>query len=414
MLLLILACAAPVSDTGTPTTTDPVDARRIVLQWVEGWPGDSWEQSRQGLWWALSNLGAVPPADESGLTVLDDDGDRVRFELDLQAVGLDDASPLTAATEPVLRSGEYQMLGHVDIGRWLMATLFEPWRYYAITEACPTLEGWQATRQTEATVSYGVTLSQLTPGDRLLTFQPDPSTTTGIGFLAQEGTGSLDDDSFQPVEAETVDSMGNGRQRFAVYDSQGRLAPAADPTLSPAGQPGRCMWCHEGHLMTGNPDNPTSPGHLSYTEFEAQLAAMQAVMDGVRDQTAVPFSWADQADVHTWQELLTESFLHPSPARVAREWQVSEAEVLELVDARGMELAESEEYPDFGLLLRRDQVDDALSAWLPALVARDDHPWSGLAAETWAPVPTLTSARELDPQATGLSGAGLALPSCLP
>ena len=42
--------------------------------------------------------------------------------------------------------------------------------------------------------------------------------------------------------------------------------PAADPAHSPAGQPGRCQWCHEGHLMIGQPQ-PEIDGYLGYDEW---------------------------------------------------------------------------------------------------------------------------------------------------
>jgi len=406
LLLLFLACADPGADTG-------VLPAEIRLAWVSAWPGDSWERSRLGLWWALSDLGAVPPADEAGLTVLEADQDRVLYTLDLERVGLSPAAAqaLEQAAAPVRDSGEYAFRGSVDTGRFLMATLFEPWRYYAITGACATLGEWQERRRPAEAQDYAVTLSQLTSGDRLLRLGRDPEVDR-IALEAGEGTGSLAEGSFTATEHETVDAMANGRQRFAVYDDQGLLLPAS--RVSPAGQPGRCMWCHQGHLMTGDPANPELPGFLPTADFAQAVGVLQARMEARREQVPVPFDWADQGEVHTWQELLSETFLRPSPARVAREWRVDEGEVGAIVAERGMTLALNEEHPDQGEVLVRAEVDAALAELLPELTARPEHPWYGRDPALWAPVPTLPSARELDPDAAELSGAGLPLPRCQP
>jgi len=140
------------------------------------------------------------------------------------------------------------------------------------------------------------------------------------------------------------------------------------------------MWCHEQHLMN-TVEQPELEGSVSWDEFSTQIETQQALIDAAReqDQTATDFT---EHEVHAWSEQLVENFLSPSADRVALEWELSLEEVQALVESLPLATHTSEEYPDFGLLLTRSEVDAASA--------------QALGLEDYTPLATLPSSRDLD------------------
>lgn len=388
---------------GTPQPEPDASAERALpLLWIRGEDAETWDMARAGLWWSISLLGGAP-ADEAAITVIDADADRVRYTLDLDAAGFseDALGALDLAVAPLLRSDEREVFGGIDTGRLLMRTLYSPWRYYAITGACDTLPAWSAPRLDGISARFAVTDSLLVPGDREIELRPDPARFDELAFQAAEGEGSLADGSFEAAEHEVLDLMANGQQRFALYGRDGALIPSS--TASEAGQPGRCMWCHEDRIQIISAGNADLDGYLTLEQFEFQLSAAQALMDQVRTAAASPVPWSER-EVHAYGERLTEHFLSPSADRLSREWGVPEATVAALLAA--LPTHESEEYPELPPLYRRADVDAALSALLPALSTMSALDLAPQPPAGFTPAPVLPSARELDPADWGaLDGA---------
>ena len=377
LLLNLSLCAC--SGTASP---EPDDGRSLQIRWIQGHEDDSWSRSKAGLWWSLSQLGAVPNADESALVVNEESETWVEFSLDFDEVGLSESALITVddVLDELKHSDPYQRFGSADLGRVLMRLLYEPWRYYAITGACTQISDWQRQRLGDQTASFSITESMLIDGHRLLQYRPDPAEMGQIAWLAQEGTGSLEDGSFITETFEVVDVLPNGQPRYALYDASGTLIPAPAEAESPIGQPGRCMWCHEQHLM-GTVEQPELKGSVSWSEFSAQINTQQDLIDGFRDEDQSATNFAD-TQVHAWSEQLVETFLFPSVARVAQEWQMGEPTVQALIDSRDLTLHTSEEYPEFGPLLYRSEVDELAK--------------TALADPNYQPLPTLPSSRNLD------------------
>ncbi len=323
--LALVGCAG-ASDAASALDSGSPPPLSVPLWWIPSVGDSDWESARAGLWWALSNLGASPPAGEGGLIleaepVEADDG--VRFTLDLGAVGFADAAllPLADALQPVRVAAERE--GSVDLGRFLLATLYDPSRYYAITGACPTLVGWRTARQSADPLLYAVTLSLLVEGDRRISLNPiavNPvnRSVDALAYAAEEGEGSLAAGDFHPLETEVVDLFPTGQQRFAIYDEFGALRAAS---ASGAGQPGKCIWCHETSLQRGTSANPGVPGYLTSAAFMEAIDAAEGVMEAARHAAPGAVRW-DEPLVHEWAERLTLSFLEPSASRVAIEWGI--------------------------------------------------------------------------------------------
>ncbi len=378
LVLLLHACKAPGN---VPVLHE--DPLVVPLWWIPGADALTWDEARAGMWWGLSNLGAAPPADEGALTGIEQTDEGVTFTLDLGAAGFPPARlpAVAAALAPVRAAAAIE--GPVDLGRFLLATLYDPGRYYAITGACPTVEAWRAARQAPEPGLYAVTVSLLVEGHRLVELNPAPAPPASdpfasdplseLGWLASEGEGSLADGTFEALEFETVDVMPNGQQRFAVYDADGALRAAG--AESRAGQPGKCMWCHELHVQRGTSTNPSAEGYLPYEAFEAEVEAAEALLATARAGTPSAVDWA--YDTHEWAEKLTLALLEPSPERVAREWGVS----VDTVHAEGLPTHPHGEFSEWGPLYDRADVDRARADREPG----------------WAPLPTPPSDRDLDP-----------------
>lgn len=412
MRRLALTLTLPLLGCARPKQADAPADGALPLIWARGYEGDTLERSLEGLWWQLSLLGASPPADGRAVEIVEEEADRARLLLDPQAAGFDEAglAAMEEAVAGLAESDEARLFGGVDLGRALMRTLYSPWRYYAITGACRTLEGWRAARSREPLGAFAVNDSLLVAGEREIALNLDPAGWAEVAMEAAEGEGSLHDGSFAALEHETLDLMSNGQQRFAVYDVDGEILPAA--TASAAGQPGRCMWCHEGDMQVLSPGNTPVDGYLTPEEFLAQLSLADAALATRRAELESAVDWAEP-EVHAWGELLVETFLAPSPGRLAREWGVEVEEVEAKLEALGLTLRESEEYPEQGPLYARAELDARMDALLPWILERSALPLGEV--DGWAAIEVLPSARELDPAAhAGLEGEELAaeLPSC--
>ena len=369
MLTLLLACAVPEADPPAP--------RAVALTWYRSEEAESWELALAGLDWALSQAGATPPLDGSALEVREQRADRVAFTHHLDRLDLPgEAEALLAEVGAELDAAEGS--GNDDLGRFLLRSLHEPWRYYALTGACPTLEEWRAGRP-PLPLEYAVTTSLLVPEERLIRLPAAQEGRDDVAFEAVEGAGSLLDGSFAPTSYETVDLMPNGQFRYAVYSLAGELLPTGESEET--GMPGKCAWCHEASVHAGTANNASAPGYLTYTEWMQHREAAQAEVERLRASLDTTVPYATPA-VHGDAERLVEGFLTPDTARVANEWESSEEAVLGVLGPGTVDVDE------FGWTGRytREEVDAAAPdpGALPTLQSARDLPdGAGL-----APAPT--------------------------
>jgi hypothetical protein len=408
MLWLLLGCGPGELPSGGGTDTEPSTDDTATpdetwsvqrLRWVRGYDDEDWERAQQGLLWSLAMLGAVPPLSSRAIQVQSESEDEVVFDLDLLECGLP-ANALEAirvSTEPTLLSDEKAIWGSIDLGRWIMRVIYEPWVYYAATGTCRNLDGWKAERLDDAPLLYGVTVSNLVKNKhRLIELNDAPSAFERIAFRALEGTGSIEDGTFTPLEYEILDVLPNGIHHYAVYDLDGNLLPGGTPEISPAGQPGRCMWCHEGQwLQRGSDENVSPAPYLSYDEFMVAAEHVDIMTDARRKQMNTSLRIID-GNVHTWGEWLAEMFLHASPERLAREWHTTPAEVERILERLEIVTVPSGEYPDLGDVAERSALDANAQAILDDLASIEGHPFEGK-SRGYEPIATQPSGREYDP-----------------
>lgn len=337
-MILLLGCV----------TQEPAPYR-----WVRGYEGETPEIAQAGLRWALSLMGSS--ADDV-VWLGDDDEAQVWFD------GLD--AEVHAEVDADLAS-ERDLRGSADLGRFLMLSLYDPERYYRLVDAPQNF-----IEVSEPWLTYNVTSSLLTATGRVVRL-PAGGCEPRCGpveLTVQEGTGLFKADGFRVGELERIDLMPNGQQRFMVYDADGQRISSSD---GPAGPPGRCMWCHEDHLMRGVPEqNPAVGGGISGARFDRRLADLTEQMQAIRSLTPA-VNW-DEPVVHEYAELLVFSFLNPSADRLGREWtRTPDAVARALSDLIPVQ---DPEFPQLGLLYERAAADAVLAplwgdGWDPAPVA---------------------------------------------
>jgi len=375
----------------------------VHLRWIESHPDMGLDEALAGLYWALGSLGAALPTAETPVEVVGADVGEVWLTLDITALGLEPEAEaaLWDAVAPVVASDEHEQLGAVDLGRFLMRTVYEPWHYYAITGACSDLAEWEAVRAPEDPLIFELSESALTGEERTIRLPPAHVEVPGLRYQVGQ------DDH---IAREVVGLMGNGRQRFAVYDEAGSLAPAT-PVEHPAGTPGRCMWCHEGRIMGTFSQDDTGEG-LSTEEFLATIAAHQETLDAWRGELDTHMDLAGEKEVHVWGELLVESFLHPTPARVALEWGWTEAELLTFAEERGATFEEHTEYGDHGLVLVRAEVDGWMASHYDEVQAGAGGSLPAL--DDFDVLEVVSDSRVLDPDTAALAGGPDLVGACGP
>lgn len=164
------------------------------------------------------------------------------------------------------KTEEYEIYGSIDLGRFLVFTIYSSWHYYQITGAPTTLDRFINNFFSTSYETFPVLNSSVTTGHRLLKYRVENDIEKSK-FLAIEGDGKLTDSTFKETEFETIDIMKNGQLRYAVYNLKGELLDAAQNKYSSAGKLAKCMWCHEGYIHPLFSENQAVAGYKLPEDF---------------------------------------------------------------------------------------------------------------------------------------------------
>jgi hypothetical protein len=346
---IVLGLICLVSSACTPPA-DPRDLT-INLRWVKGYPRESKTDVETGLMWTLSFLGAEFPSGAPKAFIWHDH----LVILDLDRVGLPEgARPVWERLLAVMKkSDEYRKMGGIDVGRFVMLTLCSPNHYYALTQVAQSLAEVRQRHRFEAK-QMAILESGIASGNRLLEIGA-ASKYSDIAFIGYEGTGELRDLTFEKKEIEVLDSMKNGQLRFALYDLDGHLKPNASRSLTAAGTPAKCLWCHEINLQPAMKNKVDLGGYHTTKEFDEIIYDRMKIVRAYRNglDSKVKFS---RTEDHGYAELLYLTFMEPSIQRLAMEWKVPIDQAARLVkDKPTHAQAEMEMLGKF--LYRRQDVD---------------------------------------------------------
>jgi hypothetical protein len=316
----------------------------IKLRWLKSYPSQSKTQVNTGLFWALSFLGAKLPTDAAIVF-----WDGTTLTLDLNAAGVVESSkPAWKKLLLVLKSsGEYRMMGGIDVGRFVFLSLCSSYHYYAFTGANSTYAQFRA-EHTFAPKQVAIVESAVAHGNRLIEVGQGEDINS-VAFVAFEGSGSLQDHSFEKADIETLDLMENGQLRFGLYDLQGRLKDATTPALTAAGKPSKCLWCHEINLQPPFRNLTDLHGFYSTNEFRELVASSTRVITDYRKTLKSKVDFTRLQD-HSNAEDLYLSFAEPTAIRLAAEWHMPLAQVKQLLASRNLKPHPHSERLDDGIL----------------------------------------------------------------
>lgn len=328
------------------------EEHQLTLRWVKAYPDETKEKVMTGLLWQLSFLGAALPKNAEFITWENDH----QLTLNIVRAGFD-GNALNAwrkILQVIKESDEYKTMQGIDIGRFVMLTLNSPHHYYAITGAQKSYNKFRAAFDfedlkggiVESGVAYGHRVIEIAAADRV----------DEVAFVALEGAGSIVDNTFSEQEIEVLDVMPNGQLRFAMYNLDGELKVSADPLLTPAGKPAKCLWCHEIRVQRPFYNETDVTGYYTTEQFTKKTEDFMVMINNYRKTLDSQIDFSKTQD-HVFSELLYISFMQPSAERLAAEWNISVDEVRVLLAGRPTH--EHEEFPFLGSeLYNRSDVDD--------------------------------------------------------
>jgi hypothetical protein len=320
-LACLLAChdAAPV--------TPPADL--LKLRWTQAYDAESRADVHTGLLWGLSFLGADLRDEASDVLVWKDH--TVTLDIARAGVAAETLPAWRALFAAIRQSEEYRVMGAIDIGRFFMLTLGSSKHYFALTGAQSNYQEARSRYRfggtTGAIIESGVAREQ-----RLIEMT-DATQASEVAFVAHEGTGSIPAGTFDSHEFELLDFMTNGQVRVALYDREGRLKDSANPALTGAGKPAKCLWCHEIRLLPAMNNHTETSGHYTTAQFDAEIARRMQIIETQRRTLDSQIDFARLQD-HRYLEYLYLSFAEPTLARLAREWNLSPGEAARRLDGR--------------------------------------------------------------------------------
>jgi hypothetical protein len=292
----------------------------INLRWVKSYPTESQDDIVKGLKWVFSFLGAALPKGsmEDGLTWHGDG----QVTVNISVLGFNKSAELawTRLFDILKQSEEYQKFGGIDIGRFVMLTLNSSNHYYAITGANQTYNQFRSRYLFDGMMA-GVVVSGIARNNRIIELSIAKENSE-IAFVAYEGEGSVADKTFTAQELEVISIMQNGQLLFALYDLDGHLKTSASSSLTLAGKPAKCLWCHELGLGVPIFDNSNLTGYYSTEQFSDEVAKRMDIIRAHRKTLGSDLDFSLTQE-HTKAELLYLAFMEPSLERLASEWKIT-------------------------------------------------------------------------------------------
>lgn len=310
------------------------------------------EEFEKGLKWSFSFLGAQLKAGswESGVNWIHNN----LISIDFSKLGfsLNATNQLNLLIQQFILSEEYVKTGGIDAGRFVTCILNNSNHYYKIVGMPKTLDKYNQKANYQhkqvAIVESAVALKE-----RIINLPLSNSEIRDLKYWAEELSGSLKDSTEKVEENEVMDIMANGQLRFGIYNKQKELIGGSDASLTVAGKPSKCLWCHETNIQKGFAALTVIPGYYSPNQFDSIVDVNISELDSYRSSLDSDIDFNDKR-AHTEVEKLYIRYFEPSAKRLAAEWNLSEQEVQFLL--RQIPTHIQDEFTLFGPLYHRSEV----------------------------------------------------------
>lgn len=347
--VLINACNG--DDIDDPKLTIEPTADQIVLHQYQN-DTETRAEFETGLQWCFSYLGAQL---EKGSWAR---GTRWiaanKILINLSELGFNQTAQ-TALKQLIIiykQSEEYQVTGGIDAGRFVVSIFNNSNHYYKIV-GMPNRLNTFTSDYTLLQKRAAIIESAVAFGERIIHLPQENGNIHSLGYLAEEITGSLIDSSHKVKESEVMDIMENGQLRFGIYDENENLVGGADASLSIAGKPAKCLWCHEVNIQTGIAALTAIPGYYSPTQFDSVIIQNRRTLEAYRASLTPEINFNDISQ-HSELEKLYIRFMEPSVKRLAAEWGITEQEVSSTLS--NLQTHQHDEFPELGDLYFRAEV----------------------------------------------------------
>ncbi len=333
----------------------PVPKASITLRWVIGHENQTIAELEEGLKWSLSFLGAtLPPGSfRQNLRYLTPE----RFELSLSGLGFTDKA--LAAFQVIIdrleASEEFERFGAIDAGRFIVLTLHSSWHYYRIVDSPVSLKAFLGRYPTTGNLLFPILESSVAKKSRVIQFDVG-SEPLQLAYVAEETevTNFAPGQNYPILHYETLDVMPNGQLRFAIYDAEGFLIPAAPARQTRAGKPSKCLWCHETNVQPLFSPTPDIEHFMPATEFQSWIDSSNLLINRWRKSLKSDLDFEQQPN-HTFSELLYITFMEPTLMRVANEWEVRAEEIRHLLE--DLDTHDHDEFSYLRNLYDRNAID---------------------------------------------------------
>lgn len=345
----------------------------IRLRWIKAYPSENWGNVKTGIYWSLSYLGAsLDSAAESEIMVREDS---VYFTLDLEKAGFNQKAlnAFEVIIDSLKRTEEFEKNKSIDLGRFLVLTEHSSMHYYRITDAARSIEEYYMRHPFANEKEFHVMNSGVATHERRIRFIVG-SSALETAWIAEEGEGSLDSNSFSVSAYEVLDIMPNGQLRFAVYDQKGNLSIGSPKELGKAGKPSKCLWCHELIVQPLFFKTAEPKYGITIAEFGNFVDSSQHMIDRYRYSLNSIIKFENKQD-HAQGELLYISFMEPSAYRIAKEWNCDSIQVKNKM--WNLKTHAQEEFPFLGLSYYRYYVDSAASYFTAPVPTSVREPFPG-------------------------------------
>lgn len=310
------------------------------------------QEFEKGIKWAFSFLGAELKTGswEIGVTWINEESFRVDFsKLGFSSNGI---KQLNLLIQQFVLSEEYIKTRGIDAGRFITSILNNSNHYYKIVGMPETLDGFNASSKflskKAAIIESAVALKE-----RIINLPLSNAEVDQLKYWAEELSGSLKDSTEKVEENEVMDIMSNGQLRFGIYNKQKELIGGSDASLTIAGKPAKCLWCHETSIQKGFAAITEIPGYYSPNQFDSIVDLNNIELKNYRNSLDSEIDFNDRK-AHTDTEKLYIRYFEPSAKRLSKEWSLSIQQVESLLQNIPTHI--HDEFPEFGNLYHRDEI----------------------------------------------------------
>ena len=319
----------------------------INLKWNKAYENDTFKRSVTGLKWALSYLGSTL-ANDNRSSGINYKGSIITININALGFSKSASKNLSKLHYIFKNSEDYKKNNSIDLARYVALTFGNSHHYYAIVDVPKSLEKFEQLYIFDSVQGY-IDNSSVSKVDRIISFS-EPLENNNQGFISSE----VDSISKAILEYETMEVMPNGQLRFGIYDEMGELKDAANNSITRAGKPAKCIWCHEVVVQPLFRQQQNHEGYLSYMKFSDTLKYFNHKLQNYQDS-----KWKDKnllnKKLHTKLELLYISFMEPNAERISREWNMPLKEVKQKLSH--LKTHVNEEFPFLGNLYHRKDID---------------------------------------------------------